>query len=77
MNWQKLIHRPLKKSEISPDSEAIKDPRWQLFRESLKGLSTEQKYKKLKEWLAQHPTERAKIQVTNYVNALKRGGLVK
>lgn len=77
MNWKQLIHRSLKKSEISPNSPAIRDDEWQMFRISLKGLSTAEKYEKLLHWLKKHPTEQAKIQVTNYVNALKRGGQVK
>ena len=77
MNWKQLIHRSLRKEEISPNSPAIKDDEWQMFRISLKGLSTSEKYERLLYWLKKHPTEQAKIQVTNYVNALKRGGLVK
>jgi hypothetical protein len=59
--------------------EAIKDPKWQEFRvETLKGCSTEDKIFWLKWWLWTHEgaeLRKRKVQVQNYVNALKRGGL--
>lgn len=54
---------------------AVRDPQWQEFRKSLKGLSTEEKLNKLRSWLLRHPgSKKAQIQVQNYKNALKRGG---
>lgn len=65
----------LKKAQIQPNSPAIRDPEWQAFRLSLKGLSTTEKLRKLRGWLARHSSsEKARIQVQNYINALKRGG---
>ena len=58
--------------------EAVEDDQWQDFRISLKGLSTETKIRKLWEWVESHDTSReAQVQVTNYVNALRRGGQLK
>jgi hypothetical protein len=57
--------------------EAVADPEWQVFRLSLKGLSTERKLDKLDEWLQKHRGERrAQVQVENYENALRRGGFL-
>ncbi len=67
----------LKKSEIQPGSPAIRDTEWQKFRKSLKGLSTEAKLRKLHTWQQTHPGHKAKVQVQNYINALKRGGQIK
>jgi hypothetical protein len=74
-NWDTLIFiKPLYQAEIK---ECVKDSEWQKFRASLKGMSTEQKYQNLVYWIYTHLCSRAaQIQVTNYVNALKRGGIV-
>ena len=54
---------------------AINDTHWQNLRLSLKGVPTEQKLIKLKLWLEEQQfTTRSRIQVDNYINALKRGG---
>lgn len=58
--------------------DAVKDPEWQQFREGLRGLPLEERFQRLIEWLKRHNYERkAIIQVVNYVNALKRAGMVK
>lgn len=67
----------LKKVDISPTSPAISDPAWQEFRKSLKGLPTTTKLRRLRNWRRSHPGQKSNIQVTNYINALKRAGLVK
>ncbi|MEM4720880.1 MAG: hypothetical protein QXT73_02285 [Candidatus Methanomethylicaceae archaeon] len=57
---------------------AVKDPEWQKFREGLRGLSLEVRLRKLIEWLKHRNYERvAIIQVINYINALKRAGMIK
>jgi hypothetical protein len=66
----------LVKSEIF---QAIADEDWQDFRLSLKGKSTEKKLEELRRWLKTKSTTngvgwKAKVQVMNYINALKRGG---
>ena len=66
------------------------NPEWQRFRVSLKGLSTKQKLDKLEGWYKRHskPVEKqilkgttimkvedgARIQIANYLAALRRGG---
>ena len=58
--------------------EAVNNFDWQMFRISLKGISTEKKVERLKEWLKLNSYSlKSKIQVTNYINALKRGGQIK
>jgi hypothetical protein len=65
---EKLLHKEI--------MNCVKYKNWQEFRESLKGLSTSVKLKKVKEWVKKKDSKCAKIQATNYINALKRGGLV-
>jgi len=51
---------------------------WQALRRMLKNTTLEEKFRKLKEWLSLHSNSRAaQVQVTNYINALKRGGMIK
>jgi len=74
-DWKSLTFGVYSMKEIL---EAIDDSAWQKFRkEKLKGESSEKKFALLKFWINTHGSSRkAKIQVTNYVNALRRGGLV-
>lgn len=57
----------------------VEDEVWQEFRKSLKGISTQKKLDKCREWLDRWetglgPLRRAEVQVDNYLNALLRGG---
>lgn len=73
--WQCLIFGSY---NIKTVQDAVKDEDWQTYRVAMKGLPLEAKYKRLKNWLVlECISERACIQVTNYVYALKRGGLIK
>jgi hypothetical protein len=73
-NWKELIFG---KYNISDVLVAVKHDDWQLVRKSMLGTSMEFKYNTLKTWLEINEyNERSRIQVTNYVNALKRGGLL-
>lgn len=59
--------------------QAIADADWQDFRLSLKGKTTEVKLEELRRWLNSKTTTngvgwKARVQVMNYINALKRGG---
>ena len=63
----------MKRADIQ---EAVDDKQWQTFRESLKGLSTAAKLRKLKEYERTRTGHRAHVQVENYINALKRAGLI-
>jgi hypothetical protein len=75
MNWRVLHSGALTRDEIN---KAIRDPEWQEFRKSLKGLSTAEKLKRLDQWKRKHNNSRkAQVQITNYLNALKRGGLIR
>jgi len=74
MNWNSLIFGSYSRDQIQ---RAVADPEWQVFRGELVGEPLRTKYARLLGWLAVNDySERFKIQVTNYVNALKRGGLI-
>jgi len=65
----------LKREEIL---RAIKDPKWQELRKMMKGKSLSRKRQMLNEWLKRNNnSKKSQIQVTNYLNALKRGGIIK
>lgn len=75
LNWRLLYfgHMPIK--EVL---EAVQDKEWQIIRLSMKGKSLESKYNTLHRWLNTCQRSRAsQVQVTNYVTALSRGGLIK
>jgi hypothetical protein len=63
----------LKQKEIQ---DAVKDPQWQAFRKTLKGLSTSVKLRRLRQYAKENQGRRAQVQVQNYINALKRGGQI-
>lgn len=74
MNWNSLIFGSYNRVQIRT---AVDDSNWQKFRESLRGANLPNKYVQLLEWLMKRGyTEKSKVQVTNYVNALRRGGLI-
>ena len=57
---------------------AVDSALWQDYRKSLKGKSTEIKVKLLEQWLIENSYDtKSRIQVTNYIYALKRAGLIK
>lgn len=76
--WDELVI-PLTVEEIS---EAVVDEAWQRFRISLKGKALEVRYQRLVRWIGDHhwpgahQQRLARVQVANYVNALKRGGMI-
>ena len=47
---------------------------WHMLRKAIKGCSTMTKLEALDGWLEANDTYAARIQVQNYLNALKRGG---
>ena len=70
-----LISPPPSREEIH---KAIKYDDWQELRISLKGVSTEAKLRALRAFLKKENNSRvARVVVHNYVNALKRGGLLR
>ncbi len=74
MDWKEIYFGKINRAEIK---EAVADPEWQATRLYMKGKSLWIKYLILKNWLdKKHYSSTAKIQVTNYVTALSRGGLI-
>lgn len=74
LNWSRLHFGQLTRIDIE---NYVYDDEWQDLRKSMKGKSLEFKYATLSGWLTNNRNCRAaQVQVTNYVNALKRGGLI-
>ena len=74
-NWSSLHFGLLTQDEITL---YVKDVEWQKLRSALVGIPLEAKHYELKRWLKRNDNNRAsQVQVTNYINALKRGGLIK
>lgn len=70
-----VLHRTMVKLTRKEIEEAVKDPKWQTFRESLKGTPTKLKLVQLRIWLRNnHNSKESRIQVQNYLNALRRAG---
>lgn len=75
MDWSTLHAGRISQQEIR---QHVGSPDWQRLRESLKGTSLQFKYQRLQRYLIEHDNSReAQVQVTNYINALKRGGLIR
>lgn len=72
MDWENLHAGEISQDEID---QYIDDNQWQELRQELEGASLQEKYDKLRQWLSQNDnSRRAQVQVTNYINALARGG---
>ena len=77
--WDREVPAPLRHEEVK---ECVSDPIWQVFRVSMKGKSTTQKLVMLDSWcnscieIHGSLTRKCDVQVGNYINALKRGGLL-
>ena len=68
---------PYKIQSLSPHRirKAVSNVKWQQFRLSLKGLPTEEKLDRLADWRERNSGGGyTRVQVDNYLNALKRGG---
>lgn len=72
--WSKLIFGVFGSKTIL---DAVSDEDWQRTRSSMLGTTLKEKFETLELFLARREDEVAKVCVTNYVNALKRGGLIK
>lgn len=76
MDWKLLTFDTPKEETL----DAVKDEDWQILRSSLKGQQLELKYHALTHWIKVSTNvvqlNRRKLQVGNYVNALRRAGLV-
>lgn len=75
MDWRKLYFGHVSVADMrkyTPNAD------WQAVRLSMKGTTTGFKYRVLCSWLLDCDfAYSAKIQVTNYVTALSRGGIIK
>lgn len=82
LNWKKLYFGRVSPEEVQ---EAVHDKQWQTIRVSMKGMSTEDKYKMLTAYLEhkqnmlvdEHEMRMVHVRITNYVTALSRGGIIK
>jgi hypothetical protein len=82
MNWDELVFGVFSQTEIQ---HCVAWEYWQMCRRSMLGTDLEYKWRRLKCFLTDvqcssftdDDRKRARICVTNYVNALKRGGLIK
>ncbi len=58
-------------------SQSVKDDDWQIIRKSMLKTDLEFKYETLQNWLEKNKySGKSKIQTQNYVQALKRSGLI-
>jgi hypothetical protein len=76
INWDKLHFGSLTREEIR---EAVLDTSWQRYRLAMIGHTLQYKYRMLVWWLNRPsaiPLRTRQVQITNYINALKRGGLI-
>lgn len=84
MDWHNLYFGHVSPQEVQ---KAVKDPKWQNFRKSLKGLSLAEKYERLYAYMNEmnlsipgwekDQWRMVEVRITNYVTALSRGGLIK
>jgi len=75
VSWSTLNFGPLTHDEITL---YVKDTEWQKLRERIIGIPLTAKYYELERWLKRsHHNRASQVQVTNYMNALKRGGLIR
>jgi len=73
-----LAYWPFEVNPISPAeiAYAVRDPLWQQFRVSLKGWPTNIKLGMLADYYKKDLTALNYVRVTNYINALRRGGFL-
>lgn len=74
MNWYSLL------MTVAPRRDeiriAVRDENWQRVRRGMLGMTQEEKYERLVSYLKEGGGRMRKVRVHNYVNALKRGGLI-
>ncbi len=57
--------------------QSVNDENWQVTRKSMLKTSLKFKYEILQKWLAENKySEKSKVQTQNYVQALRRSGLI-
>lgn len=82
MNWKSLYFGHVSPEEVK---EAVNNAQWQQIRASMRGMSTEDKYKTLTAYLrfkqdmlvSEHEMRMVEVRITNYITALSRGGIIK
>lgn len=75
LNWRLVYFGKVKREDVQ---KYIPDEEWQKVRLWMKGKTLVQKYEALVNWLERcNYSHSAKVQCTNYVTALSRGGLIK
>ena len=58
-------------------SQSVKDEDWQIIRKSMLKRDLEFKYETLENWLEKNKySDKSKIQTQNYIQALRRSGLI-
>ena len=58
--------------------QAVKDDEWQTVRKSMLKTTLKFKYETLQNWLEKNKhSEKSKVQAQNYMQALRRSGLIK
>ncbi|MDH5696918.1 MAG: hypothetical protein OEY54_00100 [Nitrosopumilus sp.] len=57
--------------------QSVRDDDWQITHKSMLGTTLEFKFETLKNWLEQNNnSEKSQVQTQNYVQALRRSGLI-
>ena len=57
--------------------QSVRDDDWQITRKSMLGTTPKFKFETLKNWLEQNNnSEKSQVQTQNYVQALRRSGLI-
>ena len=75
IKWREIHFGKLKRKDIS---RCVADPEWQEVRASLHYKSYGERFRVLKNYLEKEEYSFcSKVQVTNYVNALKRTGFIR
>lgn len=75
LDWRKIYSGKVNQKHVL---EAVKDTEWQKVRIYMKGKTLAEKYSTLSKWLSENSySYTAHLQVTNYITALSRGGLIK
>src|SRR5271168_3024059 len=75
LDWASMVFGTFNVNDVL---KATKDERWQRVRVSMLGTCLQRKFCTLNVYLQEEAFSiEAKIRVTNYVNALRRGGMIK
>jgi len=74
MDWRTIHCGYISQEEIA---KYVRDKDWQMIRLSMKGAPMSHRFNLLKGYLGRNNHSRAaQVRVTNYINALSRGGML-